>query len=52
MPKLTLNVEELALESFDATAVHQRAAQAAEGIVPNTQQIKCTYFCTYPTGNC
>ncbi|HET7464255.1 MAG TPA: hypothetical protein VFJ82_23560 [Longimicrobium sp.] len=54
MPKLTLNVEDLALETFDATAVHGRATSpAAENqMVPNTQQVKCTYFCNYPTGFC
>jgi hypothetical protein len=54
MPKLELRVEDLALETFDAGAVHERAGNGAaeNGVVPNTQQVKCTYFCNYPTGFC
>lgn len=54
MARLTLDVEELALESFDATAVQERAepGELAQAMMQNTQQVKCTYFCTYPTGFC
>jgi hypothetical protein len=44
MQKLTLNVEELAVESFQP-----QAAERGEGTVYayDTQQFRCTYFCTY-----
>ncbi len=49
MKKLALNVEELAVESFQADAdVEPRAAGTVRGhAVPETQQFRCTYFCTY-----
>jgi hypothetical protein len=48
MPKLRLNVEALAVESFQA---QPHAAEHAAGTVhahANTQQVRCTYFCSYP----
>lgn len=44
MQKLTLNVEELAVESFQP-----QAAERGEGTVHayNSHQVRCTYFCTY-----
>jgi len=52
MQKLKLNVEELAIESFEASAAQRGDDRAVEAFVPNTQQVKCTYFCNYPTGFC
>jgi hypothetical protein len=53
MEKLKLNVEALAVESFDAGAARGEAKGTVRGhAVPNTQQFRCTYFCSYacPTG--
>jgi hypothetical protein len=47
MQKLTLKVEDLAVESFQP---QPEAAARKEGTVhahANTQQFRCTYFCTY-----
>ncbi|HYR08811.1 MAG TPA: hypothetical protein VEQ60_13605 [Longimicrobium sp.] len=49
MQKLTLNVDELAVESFRPQA---EPATRGEGTVhghapPQTEQFRCTYFCTY-----
>lgn len=46
MKKLKLNVEELTLDTFDA----DEAVKDDDGTVEafaNTQQFRCTYFCTY-----
>jgi hypothetical protein len=49
MKKLTLNVDTLAVESFHADAEKEpRAAGTVHGHAPqDTQQFRCTYFCTY-----
>lgn len=49
MQKLTLNVEDLVVESFQP---QREAAGRREGTVhahapAATQQVRCTYFCTY-----
>jgi hypothetical protein len=46
MQKLTLNVDELAVESFQP---QQEGADRREGTVHayNSHQFRCTYFCTY-----
>ncbi|HSU16005.1 hypothetical protein [Longimicrobium sp.] len=54
MAKLKLDLENLALESFDSVSdVAPREKGTVQGHdAPQTQQVKCTYFCTYacPTG--
>jgi hypothetical protein len=52
MKKLTLNVDELAVESFQADAeVETRGAGTVHGHAPrDTQQFRCTYFCTVAGG--
>jgi hypothetical protein len=53
MEKLKLNVEALAVESFDAGVARDEAKGTVRGHeVPHTQEYRCTYFCTYacPTG--
>lgn len=47
MQKLRLDVEELAVESFDAQAEEARRHQGTVHAHLNTQQFRCTYFCTY-----
>jgi hypothetical protein len=48
MKKLALNVEELAVESFQAEEGTRRGAGTVHGhAAPDTQQFRCTYFCTY-----
>lgn len=52
MKKLTLNAEALAVESFQADAeAETRAAGTVHGHAPpQTQQVRCTYFCTVAGG--
>ncbi|HEU0053050.1 MAG TPA: hypothetical protein VFQ39_07725 [Longimicrobium sp.] len=53
MRKLKLEVETLAVESFEAFAAPVEAKGTVRANeVPNTQQFRCTYFCSYacPTG--
>jgi hypothetical protein len=52
MKKLTLNAEELAVESFHAAAdAETRTAGTVHGHAPpETQQVRCTYFCTVAGG--
>jgi hypothetical protein len=48
MEKLTLNVDALTVESFaaaDKPRTERGSVQAHEA--PETQQFRCTYFCTY-----
>lgn len=50
MQKLRLNLEELSVESFQADAeaqVPEVPGTVRAHAVPNTQQFRCTYFCTY-----
>jgi len=47
MRKLKLNVEELTLDTFKAV---DKAVKDADGTVEayaDTNQFRCTYFCTY-----
>lgn len=46
MKKLALNVEELALESFQPQAEGEKQTGTVQAHM-NTQQFRCTYFCTY-----
>ena len=54
MAKLKLDLENLALESFESAAdeSHNDRGTVQGHFVPQTQQVKCTYFCSYacPTG--
>ena len=45
MKKLKLNVEELTLDTF--TSEDRQLADAKAQAFANTQQFRCTYFCTY-----
>jgi hypothetical protein len=48
MSRLKLKMDELLLESFDASDGSAAESQGtARAFVPQTQQVKCTYFCTY-----
>jgi hypothetical protein len=49
MKKLTLNVDELAVESFrPESEPASRGDGTVQGhAVRDTQQFRCTYFCTY-----
>jgi hypothetical protein len=48
MQKLTLNVEALTVESFQPQGEPGRREGTVDAhAVPNTQQFRCTYFCTY-----
>lgn len=49
MQKLRLNLEELSVESFQADAEIQARAPGTvrAHAVQDTQQFRCTYFCTY-----
>lgn len=50
MTRLKLKMDELELESFDASGAPAPESQGtARAFVPQTQQVKCTYFCTYST---
>ncbi|HYR08812.1 MAG TPA: hypothetical protein VEQ60_13610 [Longimicrobium sp.] len=55
MQKLTLDVEALTVESFrpgTAPAATRQGTVHAHA-PPGTQQVRCTYFCTYAcTGFC
>lgn len=53
MQKLKLDLEALTLESFESDRPVAEEKGTVQGhFVPNTQQVKCTYFCSYacPTG--
>jgi hypothetical protein len=49
MQKLKLNAEALAVESFQADEDPRtpRMGTVRAHEAPNTQQFRCTYFCTY-----
>lgn len=47
MKKLTLNVDALAVESFQAEAQPDAARAGTVRAHADTQQFRCTYFCTY-----
>ena len=47
MKKLSLNVEELAVESFQSEPEGEKEAGTVQAHM-NTQQVRCTYFCTDP----
>jgi hypothetical protein len=47
MKKLKLKVEELAVESFQANVDGPSFGTVQGYASPNTQQVRCTYFCTY-----
>ncbi len=48
MPKLKLTVEELVLEIFRADDDPARDGRNAPAMaIRDTQQFRCTYFCTY-----
>lgn len=49
MRKLRLDLDELELESFAAVEQVSESVGTARAFVPQTQQVKCTYFCTYGT---
>jgi hypothetical protein len=46
MQKLTLNVDALAVESFQPQPQIDRAEGTVQAYA-GTQQFRCTYFCTY-----
>ena len=48
MKKLRLNVDALAVESFPAQPGAAERAAGAVHAQPDTQQFRCTYFCSYP----
>jgi hypothetical protein len=55
MKKLTLDVEALTVESFrpETDPVAAREGTVHAHAAPDTQQVRCTYFCTYAcTGFC
>ena len=45
MPKLKLDLDELVLDTFDAD--DKEIADARAKAMMDTQQFRCTYFCTY-----
>ena len=47
MPKLKLTLEELVLETFRADEQPAREERNAAEALGNTNQFRCTYFCTY-----
>jgi len=47
MQKLRLNVEELAVESFQAQPDAEERPAGTVHAHANTQQFRCTYFCSY-----
>ncbi len=50
MARLKLEMDELELESFEASGDSAAESQGtARAFAPQTQQVKCTYFCTYGT---
>ena len=52
MDKLKLNVEVLSVESFQTDRTPRREEKGTVRAHMQTEQVKCTYFCTYacPTG--
>ncbi|HEX6042222.1 hypothetical protein [Longimicrobium sp.] len=48
MRKLELKLDELAVESFAVQADEKgRGRGTVQAHAPDTQQFRCTYFCTY-----